>query len=382
MTKSFYFKGKLFYLTDTQNLRVLRLCDKRQQPLNYKRVFKIFNPSLSEIYFEESKHSTYRFMVGHDPFFHKYIYVRIKEKERFKDEKEAIKYLKKFFKPTYITPDKNSLIWFMGNQRMPRYVFNNFMEKLQIDYSYTINDYITLKLVKSRTIIYVNNREFLQCKYLLFNLKTDHLEEYDSIRNIDEAKEKLSNDMEGYEGSNYRISPITEFMGHCSNLQAWAENEYNTDILHTNIAFPLLKELTRAGDPLAKKVFNSEIAYRFEHGINSTREFLIYNGYLRHLTEEELTTLYEIVEEKDTHRFSCKIYDIKNKLIAIYFYDILEDAKHYFLKRGRYEGYMDSFAKYCVITDRTDHAQLKITAKGKTSVIIPPPTRVRKRVEN
>lgn len=221
MTESFYFKGKLIYLTDTGNPDIKHLCYKRFLPLNSLRIFKLFYPHISEVYYEKSQHSNYMFIVGHDIYFHKYVYIRIREKEAFKDQGEAIKYLKKFLRPTFITFDVKSLIWFIGSQRIPLYVFNNFMERLKIDYSHKINDYITLRIEGTKTIIYVNGREFIQCKYLLFNLRTDKIEEYDEIQSIDEAKEKLSNDMEGHEGRNFCISPITEFVGHCSNLQAW-----------------------------------------------------------------------------------------------------------------------------------------------------------------
>lgn len=62
------------------------------------------------------------------------------------------------------------------------------------------------------------------------------------------------------------ITPEEEFWGHCSNLQAWVENNYDTRLLHSNIAFPLLKKLTEAGDPNTNKVFKEEIARRFESG--------------------------------------------------------------------------------------------------------------------
>ena len=40
---------------------------------------------------------------------------------------------------------------------------------------------------------------------------------------------------------------------------AWFENKYNPRLLHSNLAFPLLKQLTDVGDPLASEVFKVEL---------------------------------------------------------------------------------------------------------------------------
>ncbi len=66
-----------------------------------------------------------------------------------------------------------------------------------------------------------------------------------------------------------------EVAAHASNIQAWAENEYSANLLHSSIAFPLLKELARLGDAKAKQVINAELLDRFSNGIDSTREALL-----------------------------------------------------------------------------------------------------------
>lgn len=65
------------------------------------------------------------------------------------------------------------------------------------------------------------------------------------------------------------------------------ENNYDTRLLHRNIAFPLLKKLTDAEDPLAKKVFRKEIIKRYKSGIKSVREFLENERYYEYLTVDE-----------------------------------------------------------------------------------------------
>ncbi|MFX0138520.1 MAG: Rab family GTPase [Candidatus Hodarchaeota archaeon] len=158
---------------------------------------------------------------------------------------------------------------------------------------FRVNDYLVLKLVNNRTKIYVGGVLFNHCKYLLLNIDYDEIEEYDKIESIDEAAEKLGVSMHGIRFQKYHISPETEFWGHCSNIQAWYENKYDTRILHRNLAFPLLEALIKAGDPLAKKVFKEEIAQRLESGYPSVVLYLIKQGYLKYLNREELNTIFE-----------------------------------------------------------------------------------------
>ena len=89
------------------------------------------------------------------------------------------------------------------------------------------------------------------------------------------------------------VTPEQEFWGHCSNIQAWVEHDYDTRILMSNISFPLLRELTKAGDPLARKVFKEEIALRLESGYPSVVQYLLNQGYIRNFTPSEFKTILE-----------------------------------------------------------------------------------------
>jgi hypothetical protein len=157
---------------------------------------------------------------------------------------------------------------------------------------FRINDFITLKLEDNKTNIYVLGEEFVQCKYLLMNIPIQDIEIYDEINSIDEASERLdtSLDLGNPEGFHLRkeLSAEVEFWGHCSNLQVWAEQDYDTRFIHSNLAFPLLKKLTEVGDLRARKMFKNEIGKRFEMGPDSVRQFLALEGYLDYLTREEM----------------------------------------------------------------------------------------------
>lgn len=148
-----------------------------------------------------------------------------------------------------------------------------------------INDHLTVVLgPEESTDIFIDNQRFTQCKYLLFNLDANNLEEYDEIGSIDEMKEKYSNDNEQDKTT---IDPETEFWGHCSNLQAWYEHDYDTRLLEMRLAFPLLKRLTEVGDLKAKKVLKEEIARRYQSGFQAVQIYLRLEGYLDLLTPEE-----------------------------------------------------------------------------------------------
>lgn len=169
---------------------------------------------------------------------------------------------------------------------------------------FRINQHLSLKLEGSRTYIYVDNRRFHQCMYLLLNLDANKIEQYDEIKSIDEAAIKLNRRME----RNHRIiPPETEFWGHCSNIQAWADNDYDTRILHRNLAFPLLKALADAGDITARRKFKEEIAIRYATGHPTVVRFLTQNGYLHYLSEEEFEAMLFDVDFPSIDEFSRKI---------------------------------------------------------------------------
>jgi len=162
---------------------------------------------------------------------------------------------------------------------------------------FIINKFLKLKLIDDTTFIYVKGQPFGQCKYLLLNILTEDVEFLDDIESIDEAAEKLDISLERENVSERSIPPETEFWGHSSNLQVWAESGYDTCLLHSNLAFPLLKKLSMVGDINAKNVFKEEIAKRFASGYPSVVRFLSYEGYLDNLEEGELEPLIESTDD-------------------------------------------------------------------------------------
>ncbi|MDX1797632.1 MAG: zinc-ribbon domain-containing protein [Candidatus Lokiarchaeia archaeon] len=170
---------------------------------------------------------------------------------------------------------------------------------------YKINDFITLKLEKDNTVIYVNDEKFLQCKYLLIEIPKDKINEFDDFMSIDELSEKLDHSLEKNVKPS-QILPEIEFWGHCSNLQAWAENNYDTNLLHSNLAFPLLKKLTDVGDPIARRIFKEEIAERLTNIFTNVAQYLIQENYLEYFSKEEYEIMMEILFTQIEQQFRNK----------------------------------------------------------------------------
>jgi Leucine-rich repeat (LRR) protein len=112
------------------------------------------------------------------------------------------------------------------------------------------------------------------------------------------------------------IDSETEFWAHCSNVQAWCENDYDTRLLHSNLSFPLLKKLTEVGDILAKKAFKEEIARRLESGYPPVIIFLIAENYIDFLDRESF--LLSIFNEEDAFTILEIEKSLKIKLNAEY----------------------------------------------------------------
>jgi len=164
---------------------------------------------------------------------------------------------------------------------------------------FQINNFIELRLEEGRSNIYVNNQYFSQSKYILlrktlFEIESEKILDVDSI---DELAEQLDDSLKQILPEEIDIPVETQFWGHCSNIQAWAEHDYNSKLLHSNLSFPLLKRLTEVGDSKARRVFKDEIAERFASKHKSVSLYLITEGYLNFFNDEELFILAELNRE-------------------------------------------------------------------------------------
>jgi len=145
---------------------------------------------------------------------------------------------------------------------------------------FNIDKNITIKLEARKTVIYVGGKPFEQCKYL-FLINPNEIKGMGEIDSIDEAEELIDSQLEEeITPEALGITPEEEFWGHCSNIQAWVEHNYDTRLLHSNLSFPLLEKLVELGDLQAKKIYKKEIIERYSSGVPSVQRFIKDMGYL------------------------------------------------------------------------------------------------------
>lgn len=108
---------------------------------------------------------------------------------------------------------------------------------------FTVNEFISLRLNGSETEIYLNNKKFRQCKYLLISIPVNEMERWDHYESMDEIIKATNNSRGGGEGRAESISPKEAFHGHCSNIQAWVDHGYDYRLLDTRLSIPIVKEI-------------------------------------------------------------------------------------------------------------------------------------------
>lgn len=196
-------------------------------------------------------------------------------------------------------PENTLEVSFLLTRYKAKDLINEIKKKLQElenlpENIFILNEFLKLKLEGRQTYIYVNNERFRSCVYLLLNIPTEDVESLDDVKSIDEADLRLNHDAHG--STNCYIDPKEEFRAHCSNMQAWVENGYNTQILHRSLAFPLLKRLIEVGDPLAKRSYKEEIALRLESNDIVITQYFIENDMLKLLSEAEQKNIIDAMK--------------------------------------------------------------------------------------
>lgn len=163
---------------------------------------------------------------------------------------------------------------------------------------YKINGKLVLKLENNKTNIYVNGELFNQCKYLLLNLSPKDFYKFDEIESIDEAFQIYNRMDRTHERDKTILDPKEEFIGHCSNLHAWYENNYDLRILHSSLSFPLLKALAKGGDSRARIILKELVAEKISSRNIQTILYLLEEDYLFLFELEELEMLRdELLED-------------------------------------------------------------------------------------
>ncbi len=207
---------------------------------------------------------------------------------------------------------------------------------------YMVNNYISLKLMFSKTLIYVCDELFLSCQKIALSIAPNEFENYADFNDIDDIISFYKSHAQTTTSKDH-LAPEEEFWGHCSNLQAWVENDYNTSVLSKNISFSLLKELYDRGVEQSSPIFKRELLERIKTGgILTLRYFLAdtEENYLKHLTEEDLLDNLLPFEEakimKNISRFIPIEYTLTTNLQDSREYSYFRDDEklHFCIKNG------------------------------------------------
>ena len=192
---------------------------------------------------------------------------------------------------------------------------------------FKINEYLSLRLENDSTGIYVKDELFSKCKFLLLNVPSYSRITGNEESSIDDISVHLDDELEMRASpKELGLTPEEEFRGHCSNLQVWVENEYNPRLLHSDLAFPLLKKLTDAGDPKAKRIFKKEMHRRFASGHSAVITYLISEGYLDYLNLKEFESFLDNLDLD-----KVRIDDVINGIIEYYQYRYGPKYVHFLL---------------------------------------------------
>lgn len=202
-----------------------------------------------------------------------------------------------------------------------------------------INEFLSIRLVDGHTEIFVGDKLIQKCHLLIMNIptkETNRLKQIDSVDELVEYAEenRLTQDLileDGWRRNGFyevikELTQEEEFWAHSSTIQAWTESGYDTRLLDMRLAFPILKELTRIGDSVARRIFKDEIFKRMKSGYPQVLIFLAKEGFLNFLTEEEQRTLFqEINLKKVLNVFSEAKYEKYNHIG--YFLDNLSEEQ-------------------------------------------------------
>lgn len=69
------------------------------------------------------------------------------------------------------------------------------------------------------------------------------------------------------------------------NIRRWSENNYDSQLLHFKISFPLLKKLREVGETKFQIIFQQEILKRYATSTVKIKGFLEREGYLKLISD-------------------------------------------------------------------------------------------------
>lgn len=177
-------------------------------------------------------------------------------------------------------------------------------------YRFVVSDLIDVVYDQSARKVFVDvaGKHVQQCMFLVATISRSS-----PVNSIDElAQDPRARSMEGHS----MLPPEEELLGHASNIQAWYENDYDTRLLHSNIAFPLLKTLAKHGDAKATRVLEAEVDERAINGTTMTRtvildtapQYLTKKGWAAYANEKNIDLRIRAVKDPNIDSESLELF--------------------------------------------------------------------------
>jgi tetratricopeptide (TPR) repeat protein len=205
-------------------------------------------------------------------------YIQLK-REHFE---EAIAILRELVNELYYNLEKIK----KDDRFQPLFEMDEFHEVSEPDTEYQVNDYISLKLFGSHSVIFVCDEYYASCYKVLLTIPVEKIEVYEDIDAIDEIIEQYNKDKPPKEDID--ITPEEEFWGHCSNMQAWVDNEYDMRLIADNLGFGILKKMVEVCNQKALTRLKEEIIKRLRSSSSNVLTYLLREEFIAYLTAEDI----------------------------------------------------------------------------------------------
>ncbi|TFF88170.1 MAG: hypothetical protein EU549_03520 [Promethearchaeota archaeon] len=128
---------------------------------------------------------------------------------------------------------------------------------------FIVNESLKVRLENGKSVIYINDEPFRTCVSIFIEDPSENFTDYTNYESIDAINFTNPSVLEILENES-EISSESLFWVHCSNLQVWAENNYDTRLLHSQVSFPILKQLSQGGNLEAREAYKLETIKRFK----------------------------------------------------------------------------------------------------------------------
>ena len=200
---------------------------------------------------------------------------------------------------------------------------------------YIVNEFISLKLEGSMTEIYINDKPFQHCKYLLISIPSEEREDFDGYDTMDEIIEAAGKEADGMATE---LTIEEEFWGHCSNIQTWVENHYDYRILDTKLSIPIILKIMKS---LTKKGGKEKFRNFFMEVVNSLDDYII-NSLQNEALYDKFTFLKGMVCRTTKRYFSdaeisgsILLTQVYNRFLEDYLIE-REKRREYNRKKGQF----------------------------------------------